>query len=100
MYQWRWIESVSKNIRFRQRRQAGVLDQGGGGRLRDTLRPAPGVLARGIGGRLPPAKATSRRRDCHFADVPSLTLLKHLLQEEGGAVERQSRQRLKATPST
>ena len=29
---------------------------------------------------LPP----SSRRDCHFADVPSLCLLKHLLKGEGG----------------
>ena len=26
-------------------------------------------------------------RDCHFADVPSPSLLKHLLKGEGGAVE-------------
>ena len=30
------------------------------------------------------AGPTSRRRDCHFADVPSISLLKQLLKEEGG----------------
>ena len=29
----------------------------------------------------------SRRRDCHFADIPSPSLLKHLLKAEGGAAE-------------
>ena len=29
----------------------------------------------------------SRRRDCHFADVPSTSLLKHLLKGEAGAAE-------------
>ena len=32
-------------------------------------------------------KGSWTRRDCHFADVPSPSLLKHLLQEEGGAAE-------------
>ena len=47
---------------------------------------------------LPPAPAdaaaataalggTSRRRDCHLADVPSKPMLKHLLHLEGGAVK-------------
>ena len=29
----------------------------------------------------------SRRRDCHFTDIPSPSLLKHLLKIEGGAAE-------------
>ena len=29
----------------------------------------------------------SRRRDCHFACTPYLSILKHLLQREGGAAE-------------
>ena len=29
----------------------------------------------------------SRRRDCHFADIPSPSILKHLLEGEGGAAE-------------
>ena len=29
----------------------------------------------------------SRRRDCHFADIPSPSLLKNLLKVEGGAAE-------------
>ena len=29
----------------------------------------------------------SRRRDCHFTDIPSPSLLKHLLKGEGGAAE-------------
>ena len=37
----------------------------------------------------------SRRRDCHFTDTPSPSILKHLLTGEGGAAEWQnSRQRL------
>ena len=39
-------------------------------------------------------KVPSHLRDCHFADVPSTSLLIHLLQVEGGAAERKSRQRL------
>ena len=35
--------------------------------------------------------APSRRRGCHFDDTPILSLLKHLLNVEGGAAERQSR---------
>ena len=31
--------------------------------------------------------AVARRRDCHFADTSSPSLLKHLLNEEGGASE-------------
>ena len=30
---------------------------------------------------------TSRRRDCHFADSPSLSTLNRLLKGEGGAAE-------------
>ena len=30
---------------------------------------------------------TSHWRDCHFADVPSPSILKHLLKGEGGAAE-------------
>ena len=33
---------------------------------------------------------TSRRRGCHFADVPSPSLLKHLLQGEGGVQQNDS----------
>ena len=33
------------------------------------------------------AGGSSRRRDCHSADAPSPSLLKHLLQGEGGAPE-------------
>ena len=29
----------------------------------------------------------SRRRDCHFADVPSESVLKHLLKVKGGAIK-------------
>ena len=29
----------------------------------------------------------SRRRDCHFDDTPFLSLLKHLLNIEGGTAE-------------
>ena len=29
----------------------------------------------------------SRRRDCHFADTPLLSILKHLIKVEGGAAE-------------
>ena len=29
----------------------------------------------------------SRRRDCHFVDIPYPSLLKRLLKEEGGAAE-------------
>ena len=36
----------------------------------------------------------SHWRDCHFADGLSPSLLKHLLQIEGGAAEQQSRRRL------
>ena len=36
----------------------------------------------------------SHRRDCHFADAPSTSLLIHLLKVEGAAAERQSRRRL------
>ena len=36
----------------------------------------------------------SRRRDCHFADIPSPSLLKRLLKGEGGAAKWQSRRRL------
>ena len=36
----------------------------------------------------------SYSRDCHFADALSPSLLKHLLQAEGGAAEGQSRRRL------
>ena len=38
----------------------------------------------------------SRQRDCHFADSlsPSLSLLKRLLEVEGGVAECQSRRRL------
>ena len=28
-----------------------------------------------------------RRRDCHFDDIPCLSLLKHLTKVEGGAAE-------------
>ena len=35
-----------------------------------------------------------RRRDCHFGDAPSPSILKHLLKVEGRAAEWQSRQRL------
>ena len=31
--------------------------------------------------------AVSRRRDCHFADTPSPSSLKHLIEVEGGAAE-------------
>ena len=31
--------------------------------------------------------AGGRRRDCHFADTPSASLLIHLLEAEGGAAE-------------
>ena len=33
------------------------------------------------------AGGLSPRRDCHFADIPSPSVLKHLLQVEGGAAE-------------
>ena len=33
------------------------------------------------------AGGASRRRDCHFADITSPVLLKHLLKVEGGAAE-------------
>ena len=29
----------------------------------------------------------SRRRDCHFDDTPCLSLLKHLLKAQGGAIK-------------
>ena len=29
----------------------------------------------------------SRRRDCHFTDIPSPSILKHLLEGEGGSAE-------------
>ena len=44
---------------------------------------------------LPP----SRRRDCHSADALPASFLTHLLKAEGGAAERQSRQRLTPPPS-
>ena len=31
--------------------------------------------------------SASRRRDCHFTDIPSPSILKHLLKGEGGAAE-------------
>ena len=34
-----------------------------------------------------PLGTFSRRRDCHFADTPSSSLLKHLLKVERGAVK-------------
>ena len=30
---------------------------------------------------------SSRRRDCHFDDTPCLSLLKHLLKVQGGAIK-------------
>ena len=40
--------------------------------------------ARGDGDRVPHQPgATSRRRDCHFTDIPSPSILKHLLKERG-----------------
>ena len=36
---------------------------------------------------LSPPGFTSRRRDCHFTDIPSPSLLKHLLKGEGDAAE-------------
>ena len=38
--------------------------------------------------------APSRRRDCHFADALSPSILKHLLTGEAGAAEWQSRRPL------
>ena len=29
----------------------------------------------------------SRRRDCHFDDTPCLSLLKHLIKVQGGAIK-------------
>ena len=40
----------------------------------------------------------SRRRDCHFADALSPSLLKHPLKVEGGAAERQNSRRWLAQP--
>ena len=40
---------------------------------------------------------SSRRRDCHLADSPSPSPLKHLLKAEGGAAKRRSRRRLQVT---
>ena len=34
-----------------------------------------------------PAGGASRRRDCHFTDTPSSSILKRLLKGEGGAAE-------------
>ena len=51
------------------------------------------MLARRRAGRHKPARAggprglDSRRRDCQFTDTPSPSVLKHLLQAEGGAAE-------------
>ena len=38
--------------------------------------------------------ACSHWRDCHFDDTPCLSLLKHLLKSQGGAIKRQSHRRL------
>ena len=40
---------------------------------------------------------TSHRRDCHSDDTPLLSVLKHLINVEGGAAKRQSRRRLGLT---
>ena len=41
-------------------------------------------------------RADSRRRECHFADIPPPSLSKRLLNGEMGAAECQSRRRLGA----
>ena len=53
---------------------------------RRPARPTAGGLRRGAE---PPRGRgrDSRRRDCHFTDIPSPSMLKHLLKREGGAAE-------------
>ena len=38
------------------------------------------------------AGLASRRRDCHFADIPFPSILKNLLKGEGGAIKSAERQ--------
>ena len=59
----------------------------------DSCGVAGGILpgqAKGIAG------ADSHWRDCHFADTPSPSVLKHLLREEGMQQNDKSRRRLGA----
>ena len=61
-------------------------------------------LAGGHGVACPPLLATpqcsppSHRRDCHLADAPSSSLLKHLLKGEWGAAEWQNSRRWLSPP--
>ena len=51
---------------------------------RESNRPVLMTSVCGTGGT---STHLARRRDCHFADTPPPSLLKHLLQGEGGAAE-------------
>ena len=74
-----------------------VCGEGGGGRGEEG---GPIKGCRRVGGQEVPQRAAnddepSRRREgCHFADTPVPSMLKHLLEGEGGAAEWQSRRRL------
>ena len=45
----------------------------------------PGVKAAGEAAKAP--GGISRRRDCHFDDIPCLSLLEHLIKVQGGAIK-------------
>ena len=62
--------------------------------VRSAITPSPLLIAGGPAGRGVrtlrdhPGGGSSRRREfCHFDDTPCLSILKHLLQVEGGAAE-------------
>ena len=80
-----------------------VCGEGGGGRGEEG---GPIKGCRRVGGQEVPQRAAnddepSRRREgCHFADTPFPSMLKHLLEGEGGAAEWQSRRRLGAPDDT
>ena len=71
------IGTPTKGQKKVQQNNAGALADGA-----LTLSTAPHFAER-----CGAADSPSRRRDCHFDDTPSSSLLKHLLKVEGGAVK-------------
>ena len=82
-------EMLTKKAMARRRRPAGAMAGGLGARARRHRSDWPATLASSHRPTPPAAAggAASRRRDCHSADIPSPSLLKHLLKGEGAAAE-------------
>ena len=62
-------------------RTGGVEADRGGALLAATVEQIRRLSTRGVDG------LVSRRRDCHFTDTPCISLLKHLLKVQGGAIK-------------